>query len=268
MSWPALFANPRYPVAGFVVFRGTSVSIAGNSAAAWWHTTSKLTRRRRVKIDSRTRGDTSANRKNTGATPADLRRPWRLGAALVLTAFILLSCRPSCSGGDAAIDEQGLSRNVGTSVRGEEHDRPIQIVRLARALERNTVDDVLNPSLVLVKDRILLGTEPPRSQAVYRNPMRSPFIREAHCQLLDAPSASAIRGDAGITEDARNRSDVDNPSVAAFDHAARECLGNKERTAQICVEYQVPIVPGNVERRFAHVATRVVDKNIDLAEVI
>jgi hypothetical protein len=27
MSWPALFANPRDPVAGFVAFRGTSVSI-------------------------------------------------------------------------------------------------------------------------------------------------------------------------------------------------------------------------------------------------
>ena len=42
-------------------------------------------------------------------------------------------------------------------------------------------------------------------------------------------------------------------------------LGDKEAAAQIGIEDQVPIVPGHIERRLAHIAAGIVDQDVDLA---
>ena len=44
------------------------------------------------------------------------------------------------------------------------------------------------------------------------------------------------------------------------------CLRDEEAAAQVGVEHQVPIVPGDVERGLAHVAAGVVDQDVDLPE--
>ena len=49
-------------------------------------------------------------------------------------------------------------------------------------------------------------------------------------------------------------------------HAARDGLRDEEGAAQIGVEHQVPVVPGDVERGLAHVAAGVVDQDVNLAE--
>ena len=47
----------------------------------------------------------------------------------------------------------------------------------------------------------------------------------------------------------------------------RDGLGDKERAAQVRVEHQIPVVPGDIERGFANVAAGVVHEDVDLAEM-
>ena len=50
-------------------------------------------------------------------------------------------------------------------------------------------------------------------------------------------------------------------------HVPRHGLRHEEGAAQVGVQDQVPIVPGDFQRRFAHVAAGIVDQHIDLAVV-
>jgi hypothetical protein len=43
----------------------------------------------------------------------------------------------------------------------------------------------------------------------------------------------------------------------------RYCLGHEETSAKVCIKYQIPVIPRNVEGRFAHVAAGVVYENVD-----
>ena len=66
--------------------------------------------------------------------------------------------------------------------------------------------------------------------------------------------------EAGVTEDAGNRTDVDDPTVSMLDHVARHRLGNKEAATEIRIEDEVPVVPRHIERGFAHVAAGIIDE--------
>src|ERR1017187_6387257 len=47
-------------------------------------------------------------------------------------------------------------------------------------------------------------------------------------------------------------------------HSPCNCLGNKEAAAKIRVEDKIPVVPRDFERRLAHVASRIVDEDVNL----
>ena len=47
---------------------------------------------------------------------------------------------------------------------------------------------------------------------------------------------------------------------------SRDRLGDKEAAPQVGVENEVPVVPGDIERGFADIASGVVDQDVDLAE--
>jgi len=49
-------------------------------------------------------------------------------------------------------------------------------------------------------------------------------------------------------------------------HSASHCLCDKEAAPQVGIEDQVPIFPGDINRRFADIATGIVDEDIDVAE--
>lgn len=149
---------------------------------------------------------------------------------------------------------------------GEENYRAVEIVRLAWALERNTLAEIFHPLFVFVENLVLLGAEPTGSEAVDGDPVRTPVIGEAHCELANAAAACAVRGEARVARDTGDRANVDDAAVVARDHAARYGLRNKKTSTQIGVENQIPVVPGDVEGGFADVASRVVYENVDVAE--
>ena len=80
------------------------------------------------------------------------------------------------------------------------------------------------------------------------------------------PRLARIGRKAGISEDAGDRPDIDDASVAVGDHLPCHGLRHEKAAAQIRVEHQVPVVPGHIERRLPHVASRVVHQDMDLAE--
>src|SRR5664279_2679173 len=53
---------------------------------------------------------------------------------------------------NTSIHQQSLARNVGAGIGGQEHHRALQVLRLARTLERDAVAEVFEPFLVFVHD--------------------------------------------------------------------------------------------------------------------
>ncbi len=170
------------------------------------------------------------------------------------------------AGGDAAVDEQGLAGDVAAGFRGEEDDGAVEVVGGAGAAERDAFDERADPGLVFVEDLVLRGFEPSGGEAVDGDAVRAPVVGEAHGELADAAAAGAVGREAGVAKDAGDGADVDDAAVAALDHTAGDGLGDEEAAAQVGVEDEVPVVPGDVESGLADVAAGIVDEDVNRAE--
>ena len=62
--------------------------------------------------------------------------------------------------GDAAIDQERLTRYVTARFRGQEDYGAVEVVGLAGAFDGDAVGDVGDPFLVVVHDFVLVGAEP------------------------------------------------------------------------------------------------------------
>src|SRR5436190_17868184 len=97
-------------------------------------------------------------------------------------------------------------------------------MRLAGALKRNAVSQILNPLRIFVHDCVLVGLKPTWRKAVNRDAFLPPIICETHCQLFHSPTACAIRTQSGITRNTCNRADGDYPPVTFWNHMFRYLL--------------------------------------------
>src|ERR1017187_5520497 len=93
------------------------------------------------------------------------------------------------TGRDPAVHQQRLAGDVAAALRGQKHDRAIQVVRAPGPLQRNPVAKVVHPLLVFVEHAVLLGLEPSRRQAIHGDSVAHPVVRQAHGQLLHAATA-------------------------------------------------------------------------------
>ena len=137
---------------------------------------------------------------------------------------------------------------------------------LARTFQRNAVAEILDPLSIFVQHFVLVGTKPSRGETIHGDSMFAPVVCKAHGQLPDAAAARAIGTEAGIPGNAGHRTDIDDAPVAARNHVTHDGLRDKKTSAQVRVENQVPIVPGDFQRGFADVATGIVDENIQVAK--
>ena len=167
------------------------------------------------------------------------------------------------AGGYSAIHEQRLPRNVTARLRRKKNDCGVQILRLPRTFQGNAIAKIFDPFFVLVEDLVLFGSKPSRRKTIHRDAVSAPVVRKTHCQLPNAPAAGAIRAETRVACDAGDGADVDDASVAASNHAARDGLCDKKTAAKIGIENQIPIIPSYVERRFADIATGIVYENIE-----
>ena len=83
--------------------------------------------------------------------------------------------------------------------------------------------------------------------------------------MANAAAACAVGAETGVTGDAGDGADVDDASVAARNHATRDGLRDEKTSAQVCIENQIPIVPGDFESGFANVAAGIVDEDVEMA---
>jgi hypothetical protein len=208
------------------------------------------------------------------------RKPWRSAALERQLSGIL--CTPSLSPenvlvdlsqlnkrasrrGYSAIHEQRLPCNVTARLRREKNDCGVQILRLPRRF-RNAIAKIFDPFFVLVEDLVLFGAKPSRRETIHGDAVLAPVVRKTHCQLPNASAAGAIGAEASVACDAGDRADVDDASVAASNHAARDGLCDKKTAAKIGIENQIPIFPSYIERWFADIATGIVYENIETAK--
>src|SRR5215472_16282464 len=168
---------------------------------------------------------------------------------------------------NAAVHKQGLSRDIAARLRSQKYHRAVEIVRLPGALDWNPVADVLDPLLVFIEGLVLFGRKPAGRQAIDRYSIPAPIVCEAHGQLADAAAACAVGTQSSVTRDTGDRANVDDAAEPAPDHAGGHCLRYEEASTKICFENQIPVLPGDLESRFAYIATRIVDEDIDVIEV-
>src|SRR5262249_39126905 len=146
------------------------------------------------------------------------------------------------------------------------NDGGFEILRLARALDGNTLRKIVHPLRILIQHSVLFGAKPAGSETVHCDSVLAPIVGKAHGELADTAAACAISSETGVTRNASDGADVDNAAVAARNHAARDRLRYKKTAAQICIENCVPVVPGNIKGGLANVAAGIVDQNIEMAE--
>src|SRR5205823_2073873 len=146
----------------------------------------------------------------------------------------------------------------------QKDDCAIQIIRLARSLQWNSVAEVLDPFLIFVKDFVLFGAKPTRRKAIYRDAMSAPIIRQTHGQLANSASACAVWSEPCVACNAGHRSDIDDAPVPTRYHSPSNRLRHEKTSAQIRIENQVPIVPGHIESGFPDVASCIVNENVEM----
>src|SRR4029077_3596888 len=92
----------------------------------------------------------------------------------------------------------------------------------------------------------------------------APVVSEGHGHLFDPTATGSVGCEAGVTGVAGNRTNVDDAPAAARDHAAAgDGLGEKKAAAQIRVEDEVPVVPGNLSGWLWPGAAGVVDQDVE-----
>src|SRR5262249_7728558 len=123
-----------------------------------------------------------------------------------------------------------------TCVRGQEYNRPVEIVWQARTLKRYPITQVLHPFAVFIHHDILSGLEPTGCKAIHGDAVDAPIIRQAHRQLLHAAAACSIGSQTRRPGDASDRTDVDDAAVFFWDHMPWYGLRDEEGAAQVGVQ--------------------------------
>ena len=173
--------------------------------------------------------------------------------------------RPRGTGRDPPVDENRLTGYVLARVGRQKDDRTVEVVGLPGSFERYAVDQVFHPLAALVELPGLLCFKPPGGEAVHRDAVPAPFVREAHGELFDPAAARAVGRDPGVPEHTRDRPDVDDPSVSPGNHVRGRRLGSEKGAFQVRVHHGVPIIPRNLDCRFPDIAPRVVHEDVDFA---
>ena len=96
--------------------------------------------------------------------------------------------------------------------------------------------------------------------------MLAPVIGQTHGHLPYAAAAGSVGRQARVSRNARHRSDVNDPPIATLNHASGNRLRREKCSPQVGIENQIPVIPGDIERWFTHVAAGVVHQNINLSE--
>lgn len=135
---------------------------------------------------------------------------------------------------------------------------------MAGAFEGDAVAEVGDPLGVFVHDGVLSGFEPAGGEAIDSDAVDAPVIGEGHGELFGAAAAGSVGCEAGVSGDGGDGADVDDAAVFGGDHRLEgDLLGEEEGTAEVGVEDEVPVVPGDFGGGFADVATGVVDEDVD-----
>ena len=149
--------------------------------------------------------------------------------------------------------------------RGEvEHARG-DLHRLAHAAQRGRADDRLQRLLGDSLGHPGLGE--PRGDGVDRDPLAGIFAGQGLGQADHARLGGRVVGLAEVADLAVHAGDVDHPAPAALGHLVDELLGHQEDAGEVGVDDLVPGLLGQFLERPVAVDARVVDQDVDAAEV-
>ena len=112
-----------------------------------------------------------------------------------------------------------------------------------------------------------LGLEVARAQAVDLDAVLAPVDRHALGQHLHRALAGGVGRDAGATQLALHRADVDDLAALAPDHVARHRLADQEHAVEVGLHQLVPVGLGELLERRAALHAGVVDEDVDGADL-
>src|ERR1700746_648702 len=112
--------------------------------------------------------------------------------------------------------------------------------------------------------------KPPRSNCIDLDVVNSPFAGQVLGEADDSALAGVIPNRREFWRRAAescDRRNIDDLPAALSDHGPARCLRTKKSSSQIGLDYLVPVLQGHLLRRGAPGNSRVIDQDVDPAEL-
>src|SRR2546430_10882578 len=165
---------------------------------------------------------------------------------------------------EPAIHRQQLSGHESRRLRGEEHRRADEILDVPEPAHRRSHEQLVSARCTIEQPRIERRSEDARQNRVDAHARARPLDRQRLRERRDRCLARRVRRDFVQGHNRRQRSDVDDPAVAALHHVTTEDPAGAERPGEVRVEDLGPARLVHVERRRARRYSRGVYKNVDV----
>jgi hypothetical protein len=160
---------------------------------------------------------------------------------------------------ETAVDDEHFAVDEAGSVGRQEHGGADELLHPSEPFHRRAHEE-LAASRRLVEQRLVQC----RSKYAGRNRVDAhafgpPLDGERFRERSGRRFAGRVGGDFEEGNERRERRDIDDSTVMAFEHRAPEDLAATQRARQVGVEDVVPLLLGDIEGRFAMRLARTVD---------
>src|SRR5439155_17440802 len=161
----------------------------------------------------------------------------------------------------AAIDRDDRAGHISAGGRGEEQQRPVEILGLGDPLQRDTRNQSL-ARLGLEKLAIEIGLDVAGRQRIHQYPVTRQLHRQDMRQVDEPSLGRAIGRDLADRAKTQHRGDIDDPAKPLpFDQMMREFARRQPGALQIGVNDMIPIGLGMLEQWFRYDDSGIVDED-------
>ena len=173
------------------------------------------------------------------------------------------------AGGPAAVDQDGVAGDEGSGGAGEENGSSGDFHGLANAVKPGDSFNDIRAEDRVAESGIGAGSfNKSGSHGVDGDVVGAPFNGEAFGEMGDGGFAGAVDGLGGKRGESGLRTHVDDAAPILADHDFGGFLAGEKSSFEVDGERFVVVALGHFKSRGADAAAGVVDKNVELAEVL
>lgn len=173
----------------------------------------------------------------------------------------------------ATVDGQDLTTDIATRSTRQEHDRALEVLRLAPPASRYPRHDLLAPRLIVHQRRIHLCCNIPRRNAIHIDALPTPLVAKRLCELRNAAFTRRICRYCDSALEREQGSDVDDATSAAIrarlarKHVGADVAAECEDGVKVDLNDFVPVVVGELVGGVTTLDSAAVEKDSNIVAV-